>query len=144
MLLFDSEVRSLEVEDMRKVVSAGDSLYIIVYPVGRGGGMYFVGRMRHPPGVGAKQVEVQIGPYGKGAGKWSLKKARDEWDRIRACDGETLEDIEEYDEDEDTIYESLMKCTCGLHPARKKFPSNINYSFWHIYRESHCSSQPPR
>ena len=75
MPLSDSEVRSLEAGDKRKVVSAGDSLYIVVYPACRGGGKYLVGRMRHPPGAGAKQVEVQIGPYGNGASKWSLKKA---------------------------------------------------------------------
>ena len=95
MPLSDSEVRSLEAGDKRKVVSAGDSLYIVVYPARRGGGKYFVGRMRHPPGAGAKQVEVQIGPYGKGAGKWSLKKARDEWDRIRAWSKDTGNDPHE-------------------------------------------------
>ena len=95
MPLSDSEVRSLEAGDKRKVVSAGDSLYIVVYPARRGGGKYFVGRMRHPPGAGAKQVEVQIGPYGKGAGKWSLKKARDQWDRIRAWSKDTGNDPRE-------------------------------------------------
>ena len=69
MPVSDSEVRSSEAGDKPKVVSAGDSLYIVVYSMGRGGGKYFVGRMRHPPGAGAKQVEVQIGPFGKGAGK---------------------------------------------------------------------------
>ena len=59
MPLSDSEVRSLEAGDKRKVVSAGDSLYIVVYPARRGGGKYFVGRMRHPPGAGIKQVEVR-------------------------------------------------------------------------------------
>ena len=78
MPLSDSEVRSLEAGDKRKVVSAGDSLYIVVYPASRGGGKYFVGRMRHPPGASAKQLEVQIAPYAKGAGKWFFKKARDE------------------------------------------------------------------
>ena len=92
MPLSDSEVRSLEAGDKRKVVSAGDSLYIVVYPRQRGGGKYFVGRMRHPPGAGAKQVEVQIGPYGKGVGKWSLKKAREEWDRIRTWSRDTGND----------------------------------------------------
>ena len=89
MPLSDSEVRSLEARDKRKVVSAGDSLYIVVYLAVRGGGKYFVGRMRHPPGAGAKQVEVQIAPYGRGAGKWSLKKARDEWECIRAWSKDT-------------------------------------------------------
>ena len=46
----------MEAGDKRKVVSVGDSLYIVVYPASRGGGKYFVGRMRHPPGAGAKQV----------------------------------------------------------------------------------------
>ena len=92
MSLSDLEVRSLEAGDKRKVVSAGDSLYVVVYPRQRGGGKYFVGRMRHPPGAGAKQVEVQIGPYGKGVGKWSLKKAREEWDRIRTWSRDTGND----------------------------------------------------
>ena len=65
MPLSDPEDRSLEAEHKRKVVSAGDSLYIVVYPVGRGGGKYFVGRMRHPPGAAAKQVEVQIATSSK-------------------------------------------------------------------------------
>ena len=95
MPLSDSEVRSLEAGDKRKVVSAGDSLYIVVYPARRGGGKYFVGRMRHPPGAGAKQVEVQIGPYGKGAGKWSFNKAREEWDRIRSWSNDTANDTSE-------------------------------------------------
>ena len=51
--------------------------------------------MRHPLGAGAKQIEVQIGPYGKGAGKWSLKKARDEWDRIRVWSKDTGNDPRE-------------------------------------------------
>ena len=39
--------------------------------------------MRFPPGRQGKQVPVRIGPYGKGLGKWALKEAREEWDRIR-------------------------------------------------------------
>jgi hypothetical protein len=35
---------------------------------------------------------VRIGPYGKGPGKWSLKEARDEWDRIRAWSKQTGRD----------------------------------------------------
>ena len=79
MPLSDSEVRSLEAGDKEKS-SPQVIRSIVVYPALRGGGKYFVGRMRHPPGAGAKQVEVHVGPYGKGAGKWSRKKARDEWD----------------------------------------------------------------
>ena len=59
MPLSDSEVRSLEAGDKRKVVSVGESFHIVVYPVGTGCGKYFVARMRHPPGAGIKQVEVR-------------------------------------------------------------------------------------
>ena len=45
--------------------------------------------MRFPPGRKGKQVPVRIGVYGRGVGKWSLKQARDEWDRIRAWSRET-------------------------------------------------------
>ena len=58
-------------------------MYIQVYPESKGGGKSFFGRMRVPPGTQGKQIDVRIGPYGKGAGKWTLKQARDEWDRIR-------------------------------------------------------------
>ena len=92
MPLSDSEVRSLEAGDKRKVVSARQSFSIVVYSRQRGGGKYFVGWMRHPPGAGAKQVEVQIGSYGKGVGKCSLKKAREEWDRISTWSRDTGND----------------------------------------------------
>ena len=47
------------------------------------------------PGAVAKQVEVQIGPNGKDAGKWSLKKERYEWDRIRGRSKDTGNDPHE-------------------------------------------------
>ena len=65
-------------------VSVGDSLFLVIESASRGGGKSFEGRMRFPPGRQGKQVPVRIGVYGKGVGKWSLKEARDEWDRIRS------------------------------------------------------------
>ena len=65
MPLSDSELRSLEAGSRHKTVSVGNSLYISVYPKQKGGGKYFFGRMRHPPGGGGKQVDVRIGPYGR-------------------------------------------------------------------------------
>lgn len=53
MLLSDSELKRL------KVVSAGDSLYVVVEPVGDGGGNSFVGRTRFPPGRPCQQVGTQ-------------------------------------------------------------------------------------
>ena len=96
----DSELRSLEAGSRHKTVSVGNSLYISVYPKQKGGGKYFFGRMRHPPGGGGKQVDVRIGPYGRGVGKWSLKAAREEWERIRTWSRETGQDPRELRKEE--------------------------------------------
>ena len=48
-----------------------------------------MGTTRFPPGRSGKQVDVRIGVYGKGAGKWTLKAAREEWERIRDWSRET-------------------------------------------------------
>ena len=34
-------------------------------------------------------MQGRIGPYGKGLGPWSLKEAREEWDRIKAWSQQT-------------------------------------------------------
>jgi DNA-binding Xre family transcriptional regulator len=39
--------------------------------------------MRFPPGRDNPVVDVRIGVYGKGPGKWSLKEAKDEWSAIK-------------------------------------------------------------
>jgi integrase len=84
MHLSDSQVRALKAGPRRQSKSVGDSLILVIEPAARGGGKSFEGRMRFPPGRQGKQVSVRIGPYGKGFGKWTLKEAREEWDRIRA------------------------------------------------------------
>jgi integrase len=89
MPLSDSQVRALKAGDRRQSKSVGDSLILVIESVARGGGKSFEGRMRFPPGRQGKQVPVRIGPYGKGLGKWSLKEAREEWDRIRAWSKQT-------------------------------------------------------
>ena len=82
--LSDSQVKAEQAGPRRRNVSVGDSLFLVIESVSRGGGKSFEGRMRFPPGRQGKQVPVRIGVYGKGIGKWSLKEARDEWDRIRS------------------------------------------------------------
>ena len=89
MPLSDSQVRALRAGERRQSKSVGDSLILVIESVARGGGKSFEGRMRFPPGRAGKQVPVRIGPYGKGLGKWSLKEAREEWDRIRAWSKQT-------------------------------------------------------
>ena len=95
MPLSDSEVRSLTPASKRQKKSCGDSLYVVVEPISKGGGKSFIGITRFPPRSpknGGKWVEVRIGPYGKGIGKWSLKGARDEWNLIRAWSKENGRD----------------------------------------------------
>ena len=75
----DSDLRALAPKDKRYRVAAGDSIYIDVYP---GGGKYFVWKYRFPPGTKGQQRWYQIGPYGRGVGEWTLKKARDEKARL--------------------------------------------------------------
>ena len=80
MSLSDSEVRALTAGDKRKKKSCGDSLYVVVEPKSKGGGKSFIGITRFPPRSpqnGGKWVEVRIGPYGKGVGKWTLRAARE-------------------------------------------------------------------
>ena len=79
MSLSDSGLKALVPRDKKYRVSVGDALYIIVYP---NGGKYFVWRYRFPPDRSGQFRDYQIGPYGKGVGKWSLKQARDEKDRL--------------------------------------------------------------
>ena len=85
----------MKADAKRKVVSAGDSLFVVVESVGKGGGKSFIGRTRFPPGRSGKQVEVRIGPYGRGAGKWTLKAAREKWESIRTWSRETGRDPRE-------------------------------------------------
>ena len=46
----DSDLRALKAGPKRMVVGAGNSLFVVVESVGKGGGKSFVGRTRFPPG----------------------------------------------------------------------------------------------
>ena len=69
MSLSDREVRALTATDKRQKKSVGDSLFVVIESVGKGGGKSFFGRTRFPPGRAGKDVEVRIGPYGTGVGR---------------------------------------------------------------------------
>ena len=92
MSLSDSQVRSFQATEKRQKQSCGDSLFLVVEPINKGGGKSFMGRMRFPPGRKSPVVDVRIGVYGKGVGKWSLKEARDEWNLIRVWSKEHNKD----------------------------------------------------
>ena len=74
------------------VVGAGNSLFVVVESVDKGGGKSFLGITRFPPGGGGKRVEVRIGPYGRGAGKSTLKTAQEKWERLRTWSKDTGRD----------------------------------------------------
>ena len=103
MALSDSQLRGLKATDKRQVKSCGDSLYIVVESLAKGGGKSFMGVMRFPPRSpknGGKRCEVRIGPYGKGVGNLSLKAARDEWEQIRTWSREHNRDPRELKKEE--------------------------------------------
>ena len=79
MPLADSDLRALKPKDKKYRVSDGKSLFVEVHPHG---GKYFCWCYRFPPSRKGQQRWYQIGTYGKGVGEWTLKKARDEKDRL--------------------------------------------------------------
>ena len=77
--------------------------------------------MRFPPGRKEKQIPVRIGVYGKGVVKWSLREAREEWDRIRAWSRENNRDPRELkkEEQQDQVQQSsgpTFAEACDLPP----------------------------
>ena len=92
MPLSDSEIRSFQATDKRQKASCGDSLYLVVEPVQKGGGKSFIAKNRFPPGRQGKWVEVRIGKNGRGVGRMSLKQASDEWDLIKTWSRENGKD----------------------------------------------------
>jgi len=98
MSLTDSEVRGYKARKSRQVAICGDALFLVIEPIGKGGGKSFMGVMRFPPRSpknGRKRVEYRIGPYGKGVGKCSLKEARKDWERVRTWSRENNRDPKE-------------------------------------------------
>ena len=79
MSLTDSGLKALLPKEKKYRVSVGDALYVLVYP---NGGKYFVWKYRFPSNRAGQFRVYQIGPYGKGPGKWTLKQARDEQARL--------------------------------------------------------------
>lgn len=83
MPLSDSQIRAVEATTKRQYLTCGNSLFLVVEPISKGGGKSFMGRTRFPPGRKGKQVDYRIGPYGRELGRFSLKQAKEEWERVR-------------------------------------------------------------
>lgn len=106
MPLSDLEIRRLPIKEKRYKRSAGDGLNVIVEPLKNkkgSGGKSFVGFMRFPASRKGKKIDVRIGVYGKGYGKFSLKAARDEWERLRSWSKENGRDPRELQKEEKRI-----------------------------------------
>ena len=94
--LTDSEIRSLVPGSKRQNHTLGNSLFLTVETVQKGSSKRFLGRYRFPSGRGGKQREYAIGVYGKKAGQFSLRAAREEWEKVRAWGKETGGDLQDY------------------------------------------------
>ena len=134
MSLTDSQVKAQKAGPRRRNVSVGDSLILVIESESRGGGKSFEGRMRFPSGRKGKQVPVRIGVYGKGVGKWSLREAKEEWDRIRAWSRENNKDPRELkkEEQQDQVQQSLgptfeQACESYLSNSTAKEKTKQNY-----------------
>ena len=128
MSLSDSGLKALVPRDKKYRVSVGDALYVIVYP---NGGKYFVWRYRFPPDRSGQFRDYQIGPYGKGVGKWSLKQARDEKDRLDQLrkageDPRLLKSEAKREVLQQALTPSVQKAAEGFLDRSKNKPSTIN------------------
>ena len=83
--LTDLEIKQKKPSDKKQKIALGDALYLFIEPIHKSkvGSKRFVGITRFPPMRSGKQIEVGIGLYGKGFNQWSLRDAREEWDRLR-------------------------------------------------------------
>ena len=127
MSLSDSGLKALDPRDKKYRVSVGDALFIIVYP---NGGKYFVWRYRFPPSREGQRRDYQIGPYGKGVGKWSLKQAKDEvirLDQLRKAgeDPRLLKSESKRELIKQATNPSLIKAAEGFLERSKNKPSTV-------------------
>ena len=134
MALTDSGLKALLPKEKKYRVSVGDALFVIVYP---NGGKYFIWRYRFPPTREGQRRDYQIGPYGKGPGKWTLKQAKDEVirvDQLRKAgeDSRFLNSESKRELIKQATNSSLIKAADGFLERSKNKPSTVK-----IYRNMH-------
>ena len=127
MALTDSGLKALLPKDKKYRVSVGDALYVLVYP---NGGKYFVWKYRFPPNRSGQFRDYQIGPYGKGPGKWTLKQAKDEvirLDQLRKAgeDPRLLKSESKKELIKQATTPSLIKAAEGFLDRSKNKPSTV-------------------
>ena len=127
MALTDSGLKALLPKEKKYRVSVGDALYVLVYP---NGGKYFVWKYRFPPNRSGQFRDYQIGPYGKGPGKWTLKQAKDEvirLDQLRKAgeDPRLLKSESKRELIKQATNPSLIKAAEGFLERSKNKPSTV-------------------
>ena len=127
MSLSDSSLKTLLPKEKKYRVSVGDALCVIVYP---NGGKYFIWRYRFPPTREGQRRDYQIGPYGKGPGKWTLKQAKDEvirLDQLRKAgeDPRLLKSESKRELIKQATNPSLIKAAEGFLERSKNKPSTV-------------------
>ena len=123
----DSDLRALQPRERKYKFSCGNALFVEVYP---GGGKYFVWKYYFPPGRKGQQRWYQIGPYGKGPGKWTLKQARDEQARLDVLrkageDPRLLKSESKRELIKQATNTSLIKAAEGFLERSKNKPSTV-------------------
>ena len=127
MALTDSGLKALLPKEKKYRVSVGNALFVIVYP---NGGKYFIWRYRFPPTREGQRRDYQIGPYGKGPGKWTLKQAKDEvirLDQLRKAgeDPRLLKSESKKELIKQATTPSLIKAAEGFLDRSKNKPSTV-------------------
>ena len=127
MALTDSGLKALLPKEKKYRVSVGDALYVLVYP---NGGKYFVWKYRFPPNRSGQFRDYQIGPDGKGPGKWTLKQAKDEvirLDQLRKAgeDPRLLKSESKRELIKQATNPSLIKAAEGFLERSKNKPSTV-------------------
>tara|TARA_Y100001968_G_scaffold65192_1_gene55877 strand:- start:3930 stop:6119 length:2190 start_codon:yes stop_codon:yes gene_type:complete len=99
----DLQIKEAKATDKRRRLACGRSLYVMIEPISKAlNSKSFIGNIRFPSGRKGKQIEVRIGTYGKGINQYTLKQARDEWDRLRKISKERNEDPRTIQKEEKT------------------------------------------
>ena len=94
--------------------------------------MYFVWKYYFPPGRKGQQRRYQIGPYGKGPGKWTLKQAREEQARLDVLrkageDPRLLKSESKRELIKQATNPSLIKAAEGFLERSKNKPNQIKH-----------------
>jgi len=97
----DLQIRQAQASESRQRLPCGGALYVMVEPISKAeNSKSFVGNIRFPSGRKGAQIEVRIGVYGKGINQYSLKQAREEWDRLKKLSKENNKDPRDIQKEE--------------------------------------------